>query len=185
MASPTQWTWVWVNSRSWWRTRRLGVLQSMGSQRVRHDWATELTDKSNLGKWACEDLRTLKYLLAELRSLKKAMMEDFFWLVNLIRIILRLPTNSYSLCPIWASRWQTWEFLYYCSYWGSVSIEWTIYVSILHYTIYVAFPGGSDGKASAYNAGDPGLIPGLGRSGQGNGNPLQYCLENPMDGATW
>ena len=46
------------------------------------------------------------------------------------------------------------------------------------------FPGGSDGKASAYNAGDPGLIPGLGRSsGEGNGNPFQYsCLENPMDG---
>ena len=46
------------------------------------------------------------------------------------------------------------------------------------------FPGGSDGKASAYNAGDPGSIPGLGRSpGEGNGNPLQYSsLENPMDG---
>ena len=45
------------------------------------------------------------------------------------------------------------------------------------------FPGGSDGKASAYNVGDPGLIPGSGRSsGEGNGNPLQYsCLENPMD----
>ena len=42
MASPTQWTWIWVNSRSWWWTRRPGVLQSMGSQRVRHDWATEL-----------------------------------------------------------------------------------------------------------------------------------------------
>ena len=49
------------------------------------------------------------------------------------------------------------------------------------------FPGGSDGKASAYKAGDPGLIPGLGRSpGEGNGNPLQYsCLENPMDRGTW
>ena len=44
--------------------------------------------------------------------------------------------------------------------------------------------GCSDGKASAYNAGDPGSIPGLGRSsGEGNGNPLQCpCLENPMDG---
>ena len=39
---PTQWTWVWVNSGSWWWTGRPGVLQSMGSQRVRHDWATEL-----------------------------------------------------------------------------------------------------------------------------------------------
>ena len=46
------------------------------------------------------------------------------------------------------------------------------------------FPHGSDGKASAYNAGDPGSIPGSGRSpGEGNGNPPQYsCLENPMDG---
>ena len=42
MASPTQWTWVWINSRSWWWTRRPGVLQSMESQRVRHNWATEL-----------------------------------------------------------------------------------------------------------------------------------------------
>ena len=72
------------------------------------------------------------------------------------------------------------------------------------------FPGGSDGKASVYNAGDPGSIPGLGRSRgegnlsytfsvpvktsflsyismrEGNGNPLQYsCLENPMDGGAW
>ena len=49
------------------------------------------------------------------------------------------------------------------------------------------FPGGSDGKASAYNTGDPGLIPGLGRSlGEGNGNPLQCsCLEDPLDGGTW
>ena len=48
-------------------------------------------------------------------------------------------------------------------------------------------PGGSDGKVSVYNAGDPGSIPGLGRSpGEGNGNPLQYyCLENPMDRGAW
>ena len=41
MASPTQWTWVWVNSGSWWWTGRPGVLQSMGSQRVGHNWVTE------------------------------------------------------------------------------------------------------------------------------------------------
>ena len=53
--------------------------------------------------------------------------------------------------------------------------------------LYIIFPGGSDGKASAYNAGDLGSIPESGRSpGEGNGNPLQYsCLENPMDGGTW
>ena len=42
MVSPTQWTWVWVNSGSWWWTGWPGVLQSMGSQRVRHNWMTEL-----------------------------------------------------------------------------------------------------------------------------------------------
>ena len=50
-----------------------------------------------------------------------------------------------------------------------------------------SFPGGSDGKPSAYNAGDPASIPGSGRSpGEGNGTTLQYsCLENPMDGGAW
>ena len=48
------------------------------------------------------------------------------------------------------------------------------------------FPGGPHGKASAYNAGGPGSNPGSGKSGEGNGNPLQYpCLENPMDGEAW
>ena len=42
MESPTQWTWVWVSSRSWWWTGTSGMLQSMGSQRVGHDWVTEL-----------------------------------------------------------------------------------------------------------------------------------------------
>ena len=53
--------------------------------------------------------------------------------------------------------------------------------------ISVGFPGGSDGKESACNAGDPSSIPGLRRSpGEGHGNPPQYsCLENPMDRGAW
>ena len=49
--------------------------------------------------------------------------------------------------------------------------------------MYMGFPGGSEGKASAYNAGEEGSIPGSARSpGEGNGNPLQYfCLGNPMN----
>ena len=43
MASPTQWTWVWASSRSWWWTGKPGMLQSMGLQRAGHDWVTELT----------------------------------------------------------------------------------------------------------------------------------------------
>ena len=51
----------------------------------------------------------------------------------------------------------------------------------------IGFPGGADDKESAYNIGDPGLIPGSGRSpGEGNGNSLQYsCLENSMDREAW
>ena len=51
----------------------------------------------------------------------------------------------------------------------------------------MGFPGGSDGKESAHNAGDPGSIPESGKSpGEGNGNPLQYsCLENSMNRRAW
>ena len=48
MASPTWWTWVWASSGSWWWTGKPGVLQSMESQRVRHDWATDLNWKLSL-----------------------------------------------------------------------------------------------------------------------------------------
>ena len=53
--------------------------------------------------------------------------------------------------------------------------------------VYLGFPGGSDGKESAFNAGDPGVIPGSGRSPVGgNSNPLQYASrENSMDGGAW
>ena len=56
-----------------------------------------------------------------------------------------------------------------------------------HLCINVGLPLGSDGKVSACNAGDPGSIPGSGRSsGEGNDNPFQYsCLENPMDRGAW
>ena len=50
MASPTWWTWVWVNSRNWWWTGRPGVLQFMRLQRVGHDWATELNWTEERGR---------------------------------------------------------------------------------------------------------------------------------------
>ena len=60
MASPTRWTCVWVNSRSWWWTGRPGVLQFMGSQRVGHDWATEL-NWSLLG-YFCDNILFILFL---------------------------------------------------------------------------------------------------------------------------
>ena len=63
LASPIQWTWVWVNSRSWCWTGRHGVLQSMGSQRVGHDWATELN-------WT-DGTDTVHYILGSDLSIKQ------------------------------------------------------------------------------------------------------------------
>ena len=79
-----------------------------------------------------------------------------------------------------------WFFPDICPWVGLLDYVVTIF-SFLRYLYTVLVPGGSDGKASAYNVGDLGSIPGLGRSpGEGKGNPLQYsCLENPMDGGTW
>ena len=54
MASPTRWTWVWVNSRSWWWTGKPGVLWFMGSQRVGHNWVTELN-------WTEDLVRSVNY----------------------------------------------------------------------------------------------------------------------------
>ena len=61
MASPTRWTWVWVNSGSWWWTGRPGVLQFMGSQRVGHDWMTELNWTELKDQWRSTH-RALKQL---------------------------------------------------------------------------------------------------------------------------
>ena len=69
----------------------------------------------------------------------------------------------------------------------SLNTEKTIIDFFEHFLLRKGLPGGSDGIESAYNAGDPSLISGLGRSpGEGNGNLLWYfCLENPMDRGVW
>ena len=83
-------------------------------------------------------------------------------IVNLVLVILSSEKSNISLCYLYGLGTS----------------------KRMHPSFLQDFPGGSDGKVSAYNAGDPGSIPGLGRSsGEGNGNPLQYsCLENSMDG---
>ena len=61
MASLTWLTWVWASSGSWWWTRKSGVLQSMGSQSVRHDWATELNWTQHLQTDPCFEMRIVRY----------------------------------------------------------------------------------------------------------------------------
>ena len=91
IASLTQWIWVWVNSRSWWWTGSPGVLQSMGLQRVRHDWATELNWTEN----------TLSYCFRE-KSILAPGWNCFFDLLLIFSVITiihkRLPQRTLLLC---------------------------------------------------------------------------------------
>ena len=65
MASPSRWTWVWVNSGSWWWTGRPGMLRFMGSQRVGHDWVTKLnwTDLKKRRNWEIKLLPNISLLI--------------------------------------------------------------------------------------------------------------------------
>ena len=100
---------------------------------------------------------------------------------KLMSIELVMPSNHLILChPLLLKRLCK-EFLFVLLAFLEYLLLFTSCLSMM-----VGFPGSSDGKESACNAGDPGSIPGSGRSpGEGNGNPLQYsCLENPMDRGT-
>ena len=105
MASPTQWAWVWVNSGSWWWTGRPGVLQFMGSQRVGHDWVTELNwyfkylivlfansvSKNTLLTSHCS--RHLIYICWLLHSIKKK--KELQYLLLLLLLSRSVVSNSY------------------------------------------------------------------------------------------
>ena len=109
--------------------------------------------------------------------------EPFFHCISVIQIhgqLLELVNrNPYP--------WQNSEFTHPTFQHSTPSFPLLVLVSLLLKILPPDFPGGSEGKASVYHAGDPGSIPGSGRSsGEGNGNPLQYyCLENPMDRGAW
>ena len=77
--------------------------------------------------------------------------------------------------------------LYCCFSFEILSLIYLVWFTLRGLPLEVGFPGSSDGKDSACNAGDPGLIPGSERSpGEGNDCPLQYsCLENPVDRGAW
>ena len=69
MASPTQWTWIWVISGSWWWTGKPGMLQSMGSQKVGQDWATELNWTKSHTNSKESGYTLLKFLVKEMYTL--------------------------------------------------------------------------------------------------------------------
>ena len=86
MASPTRWTWVWVNSGSWWWMGRPGVLRFMGSQRIGHNWATELN-------WTKGSYMYLHCLVAHLSS------GEYFCIVWMfLSLFITSPTEGHLVC---------------------------------------------------------------------------------------
>ena len=110
----------------------------------------------------------------------------FFW-NPLVFSMIQCMLAIWSLVPLpflnpaWTSGSSQFTYCWSlaCRIWALLESPWGIW--------NLGFPGGLAGNKSAYNVGDLGLIPGLGRSpGEGNGNPLQYsCPENPMDRGAW
>ena len=99
MASLTQWTWIWASSGSWWWTGKTGVLQFMGSQRVRHDWVTELTWIDEfINKWKHESFLLLKVYYIHL-GIEKVVLKSlmglslFYNSVRYFSLYLPLFTN--------------------------------------------------------------------------------------------
>ena len=102
MALPTQWTWVWASSGRWWRTGKPGVLQSMGSQRARHNLVSEQQQCC----WVIDKTRrTLRFLRtsyddsvvrwevwAELQQARTS---------HLLRVSLKPPHKHFECCPLW------------------------------------------------------------------------------------
>ena len=87
MASLTWWTWVWVNSTSWWWTGRPGVLWFMGSQRVGHDWATELN-------WILPQIPLLSRLAHKIEQSSMCYTVSFCWLSILNIAVCTWPSQS-------------------------------------------------------------------------------------------
>ena len=193
MASLTLWTWILGSSMSWWWTGRPGVLQSMGSQRVRHDWmaglnwilcilfvgieigtaivenSMEISQKTKNRTIIWTSYSTLRYILKENENtnLKRYIHP------NILSSILYNSQDveaTYILAILWRRQWHPTP---------------------------VLLPGKSHGQKSlvGYNPWGPEELDttdwlhfhfSLSCIGEGNGNPLHCsCLENPRDGGAW
>ena len=159
MASPTSCTWVWASSRNWWWTGKPGVLQSMVSQRVGQDWATELTDWAYYNailkpttRRQCQTLQVKGSVLYKTACFTcKLHFEGFqvtWWRRQWHPTPVLLPGKFHGL-----------RSLIGCSPWGRQKSDTTERV---HFEFSLSCIG------------------------EGNGNPLQYyCLENPRDWGAW
>ena len=173
----------------------------MGSQKVGQDWATFTFTLSCMGLSASLGLDWL-FPFSMLGKFSTIISSKFFSYPFFFSSSYGTPVIQMLVCLILSQR--SWVYPQFFSFFLLFSAFQKLFPSfIFQFTdlffcfsysaiesfcrVKKGFPGGSDGKASAYNAGDLGSIPGSGRSpGEGNGNPLQYsCPENIMNGGAW
>ena len=193
MASPTHWTRVWANSWRWWRTGKPGVLQTMGSRRVRHNWASEQQQISfmlSLTSFSLSHHMKHSGLFLLLKHTPKSLCS---WCVLHLRslhgclIISRghLPESitkgsltPYNLCPITL-------FYFLCISHHCLSL-W-IYSMSLTTRGFLGGTGGKEPTCQCKRHKKHKFNPWVRRSPGGElGNPLQYsCLEIPMDRGDW
>ena len=113
MASPTRWTWVWVNSGNWWWIGRPGVLQFMGSQRVRHDWATALTE---LIDWANQCIFLIEIFVLSYVNETTYLL----WNLPFFKMVSPKP-NFFPFLKPWADNSSTNQYSYQLFYgWGMI-----------------------------------------------------------------
>ena len=174
LASPTQQTWVWANSGRWWRTGKPGVLQSMGSQTVGQDLATDQQQHDEIN-WSNRIFFNLMvYPTTVMPVIKKF---NFSYLFKMATLSYNLfchtivPTSGHSILIHSCVYTSMCSIPLVLMYWGSVYFNRNVDLQCFKCTekwysflyIYMFF-----------------FI------GKGNGNPLQCsCLENPRDGGAW
>ena len=181
MASLTQWTWVWVNSRSWYGQGGLACCDSWGC-RVRYDRVTELNwteDYSRMKSAYSKNFWPKHYQHTPINCHNDHPFEG-----KKKCPLFKPGSQQNSVTAIWtkAARYQTTRV-------SSTRAPQSLLKSLelANPKPVYRLPSWLSVKESACQAGDPGLIPGLGRfRGEGNGNSLQYsCLENPTDRGAW
>ena len=109
MAPPTQWTWVWINSRNWWWTGRPGVLQSMESQRVVQDWVTEVNWTEDLNPLMSQNELEVHAFSFRSQNILLGTFKDSSYIGIMCENIFACLMSSFFKCTMSSRNWLKWR----------------------------------------------------------------------------